>query len=379
MKALEAFREGLELCSRCRCGFCRVNCPIFLVSGVESATARGRNSLALALLDGLIKPSRGLAERFYMCALCAVCEARCPLEVDVDAIVETVRASLVELGLANPYHQKAAENLRATYNPYGRKPSDRARWAEGLEFDPKSKVLLFAGCVYSYELGDVLRTLVDVLGKAGVKVNYLGPEEKCCGYPLLAMGFKKDYDALAEESIKALRATGAERILTACPACASTFGRYKEQFEDFDLEPVHVVAFLKELLDEGALRLEGSLEGLKVAYHDPCHLARILGLTDEPRAIIKAIPGVEFVEMPHHGRDVICCGGGGGLLTAYPSMAIEIAKLRLKEAEEVGANLLVSSCPTCVSLLNRVSRATKSKVKVRDLIGLVGDMVSQKA
>ena len=165
--------------------------------------------------------------------------------------------------------------------------------------------------------------------------------------------------------------TGAKRIVTACAGCYSTFkNAYPELVDNFNLEVVHFSELLLELIKNGKLKLRET-KSMKVTYHDPCHLGRHAEVYDAPREVIKSIPGGELIEMEHSGQDSQCCGGGGGYFTAFPENSVEIAEKRVSEAEETGADALVTTCPLCKTNLDLAIKRLDSNLGLYDLADLV--------
>jgi Fe-S oxidoreductase len=133
---------------------------------------------------------------------------------------------------------------------------------------------------------------------------------------------------------------------------------------------IHTVQFFDELIREKKISFTNPLN-LKVTWHDPCDLSRHLRIVDEPRRILKSIPGIEFVEMEHNKFDSKCCGSGGGMLNACTDISMDIAEKRLREAEKTGADYIITSCPTCESTFERIIRYEDSKMKVLSLSDLI--------
>jgi Fe-S oxidoreductase len=141
------------------------------------------------------------------------------------------------------------------------------------------------------------------------------------------------------------------------------------------IEVYHISEYLHKLLKEGKLSFKKQMP-LKVTWHDPCHIGRHCGIYEEPREILKAIPGVELVEMERIKDQGWCCGAGAGVRTAFPDMALTIATERIEEAKETGAEALVTSCPYCEQNLVDPIRRNKEKLKVLDLTDLVLEALS---
>jgi Fe-S oxidoreductase len=155
------------------------------------------------------------------------------------------------------------------------------------------------------------------------------------------------FKRLAKENIKNFIDNGVKKILVSSPHCYHTF---KNEYPEFmvNFEVVHITQFLHELIKQGKLKIKKEYLK-KITYHDPCYLGRHNGIYDEPREILKGIPGLDFSEMPDALQDSLCCGGGGGRIWMETPKGQRFSDLRLKQAMDVGAQVLVTSCPYCIS------------------------------
>lgn len=363
--------KDLIYCNRSRCGFCETGCPTYIVSRLEPLSARGRNTVALSLIEGIFPISQGLTERFLICTLCGFCEERCPLQVSTLKIIKNMRRYFVDKGYYNPYVKSLIESIRNFSNPYGKQNEERGKWVNDLMFQQNSKTLFYGGCVYSYMLPQTLKSIAQIIIKTGKQISYLGSSEMCCGYPLFICGYQREFEEIAMKNVNLFLKNDIQEIIVACPACAETFSRYPEYVEKADFKVYHVLEFLNEAIEQGQIQPSREVS-LKVTYHDPCHLARYLRIVDEPRKIIRSVPGVELREMFHAKFEARCCGGGGGLLTVNPKMSLQISMNRIQEAKETNAEAIVTACPTCETTLNAVIKREKRKdLIVVDIIDLL--------
>ena len=362
--------KELIYCNRSRCGFCKTGCPTYTVSTLEPLSARGRNTLTLSVVEGVLPISRGLAERFLTCTLCSFCVERCPLQVSTVKIFENMRRYFVDKGYHNYYIKNLIESVRIFSNPYNKPKEERGEWAKGLVFKRDSKTLLYGGCVYSYKLPQTLRAIAETITKAGKQISYLASSELCCGYPLFMAGYQKEFGELAKENVELFLKNGVEEIIAACPACTETFSHYPEYIRKADFKVYHILKYLVEAIERAWIQPSREIP-LKVTYHDPCHIVRYLRMADEPRKVIQSIPGISLKEMAHAKFETRCCGGGGGLLTVNPKMSLEIAANRILEAEETNAETIVTACPTCESVLEAIIKRERKNLNVRDVVELL--------
>ena len=364
------------------CGFCRLGCPTFSVTHRESRNARGRNVLAFNLLNGTIEPSRDLAEAFYSCTTCQACTFYCPAQVKVDEIVEGVREKLYKAGYTPEPVLGVRDNILTTGNVYASAKTDRTdiyppalkEKIRAGQLKPKAETLLFMGCVPSYLDMKMVPSLIKPLDAAGVDYTTFATEEGCCGFPLFLMGSVHEFRSNAEKVIEKIKATGAKELVTPCAGCYKTFKKLYSDVGDLGLEIYHSMHYLEKLINEGKIKLNGNL-GKKVTYHDPCDLGRAFKIFEEPRNILKSIPGLGFVEMARNRLLARCCGGGGGVLANNPDMAVDMAAERVRDALAVGAEIIVSGCAACKDNLRKGARAIpkqeRGKIKIMDITEIV--------
>ncbi|MHA1813605.1 MAG: (Fe-S)-binding protein [Candidatus Thorarchaeota archaeon] len=229
-------------------------------------------------------------------------------------------------------------------------------------------LLYFVGCMATYRLPSIAEATIKTLKHAGVDFTLLGEDEWCCGSVALRTGHVKETEELARHNVDAIKATGADRVVTACAGCFRTLSVDYPRILGIEMpfEVVHFPVLLKELIDEGRLKFPDS-EEIRVTYHDPCHIGRHMGIYDEPREAIDSIPGVSRVEMFHNRETASCCGAGGGVRSTHRSLARGAADLRVLEAEETGADVLTTACPFCTFNLRESVERNGNKIEMLDL------------
>lgn len=358
--SLEKVRNAVNVCTMC--GFCKSVCPSFKSIGWDSALSRGRIVLTYGLLTGDLEPDESVVRNMYTCTTCADCVRRCPSKVDIVDIIELCRADLVKAGHILPKHKAMCENILETGNPFGEKVSRE----EALGRKPhKAKVGYFAGCTATYRSKETARATMSILDKMGVDFTTL--DELCCGSVMQRVGWSQDdVTDLMRKNVEAIKAQGVETLVLSCAGCYRMFKHEYPKYVDVPFEVLHITEFLADK----DLKLK-PMDGVVATYHDPCHLGRHCGVYDAPRAVIAKIPGLEFKEMEFNGKTSHCCGGGGGVRSAYPGEAMDIASTRLDEASF--AKVLITCCPFCV---NNLSAATGERdIQVRDLVELIDELM----
>jgi len=364
------YLKALEACSRCSCGCCKDGCPIYATMLEEQVSARGRNAIILAYLRGEIEPDQRMARSIYSCLLCRLDEESCLARIPNAEIYEHIRQDLLSRGLGPlPEHEALVASLKNYGNPWMQPKSARDRWTRQAKAQKKGKAetLYFAGCTFSLapEITAVPVAATKLLTIAGVNFSLLGKDELCCGSTALRLGDRKLFEELSHENAKKL--AGYEQVVTSCAGCFKTMSQdYPEEGRP---AAIHLSQLLLQLLESG--RLKPHALNAKVTYHDPCHLGRHSEIYDPPRKVIASIPGVKLVEMKHSRENSRCCGAGAGVKTANPQISIEIAKRRVSEAMETGAEILVSACPFCEQNLKEAAESLGSKIRVMDIAELL--------
>jgi heterodisulfide reductase subunit D len=173
----------------------------------------------------------------------------------------------------------------------------------------------------------------------------LGGEEKCCGLYAFDIGFRREYERLKAANLEMIAKAGIKKVVVVCGSCRRIWHEYART-SGLDFQALHGVEYVNQLLQSGRLRFLRRIDK-KVTYHDSCHLGRGVGVYDDPREIICAIPGVTFVEMERNRRWAWCCGGGGGVPEADPELARWSATDRMREAAATGAELMLTSSAVC--------------------------------
>jgi heterodisulfide reductase subunit D len=267
-------------------------------------------------------------------------------------------------------HRPLLEGLKQHNNHWAQPKEKRGAWADGLGLKKlgagKAAILLFAGCSADRAEGRAAAVaLARLMKQAGEDFAVLAERESCCGLYARDLGFRDEYARLQEENLKTIGEAGIHTVVTACGSCRRIWGEYPEE-KLKDVKVFHAVEYLEKLIQEGRLRFGKKIDK-KVAYHDPCHLGRGAGVYDAPRNILRAMPGVELVEMPRNRRWSWCCGGGGGVPEAFPDLAKWNAEDRLREATECGVDLVVTASALC----HRSFARAENSLPVQELLEFI--------
>ncbi|MBW1714528.1 MAG: FAD-binding protein [Deltaproteobacteria bacterium] len=356
------------------------------VTQLESRNARGRNILAFNLMTGEIGPSKELANSFYTCTTCNACTFFCPAQIKVDQIIQKGREKLFASGFAPEPVMALRDSILNTDNVYAATREDRIaiypppikKKVEAGELKKKADTLLFMGCVSSYLDMKIVPSFFKIMDAAGVDYTMLGKNEICCGFPLHLMGDQEKFEETARNLIARIKATGAKELVTPCAGCYKTFRKYYPEAGDLGVKLFHSVHYIQKLIEEKKIQLGGDL-GKKITYHDPCDLGRTFEIFDEPREILKAIPDIDFVEMNRNRLMARCCGGGGSVIALEPELAADMAAVRVKDAVEVDAEIIVSGCSACKDNLRKgvktIPKEERPKIKVMDITEVVANSI----
>ena len=357
-----------------QCGTCDVVCPWNRVRQFSMRKIVRQAAFGLTEIEG---------EDIWRCTTCGTCPQRCPRGVNQIELGVSLRRIATEYGVfpdsVTPI-VTVAGSLQAEGNPFNMERAKRGDWAQGLPVKPFTEgmeICYFPGCYLSYDprLKKVAAATAKILDKAGVDFGILGAEESCCGESIRKTGNEDLFKQLARQNIKTWIDKGVKRILVSSPHCLHTFTKeYPEFNARFDI--VHISQYLNELFAEGRLKPTKGYEK-KLTYHDPCYLGRHNGIFDPPREVLKQIPGAQFNELAERRENSFCCGGGGGRIWMETPKEERFSDLRLKQAVDLGAEVLVTACPYCITNFTDSSlRLPEGQtIEVKDLTEIVQEVL----
>jgi Fe-S oxidoreductase len=396
---LEDFKADALRCTRC--SYCKwipfdlvkshqyaKGCPSVDYNHFHSYSGGGRLVTMLSLMQGRTEVDDGVVDIAFKCQLCGNCDVACKVcryDMEPLAAIREFRRVLNEQGKVPAAYPEIIGKLRKAGNFAGQPQADRATWAEGLGLqqlggDAKASVLFHAGCRFSFDpsLRSAVRAAANVFTKAGVDF-VIDANEGCCTGKAYDMGYRDDFAKAVEANLAKWVAAGITTIVTPCATCYFTFKRLYPEAAGSTLVPeiLHTTQLADRLLKDGSLKPKKKVS-LSVTYHDPCHLGRqgedyepwngkeakiygqavvydpprpryngAYGVYDAPRDVLRAIPGVELVEMERNREAAWCCGAGGNVREAYPEFNAWTAGKRVEEAKSTGAEALVTACSGC--------------------------------
>jgi Fe-S oxidoreductase len=339
-------QERQETMRACRyCPMCYVADRVASVIRRESYSPRGRGAILFGLERGVLEWDEAVSDIMYTTLNDGLIQGWCVGHYDHEELVIDARSRLFERGLAPESVVSYVSELRRRRSP-GRSPREVLGEA-AVETRDGSPVLLYSGCTGRQDEQESLAAMGRLFNGAGVGFGVLH-EEPCCGWPLYQLG---DLGGAQDFSVKlsqAIRASGARQVVVLDGDCYRMLLTRTRRFggELEGVKIVHAVEVLAEWIRAGQLKIR-ERKSLPVTYHDPCALARYCEDLDSPRWILSAILEEPPREMRSWGKGANCCGAGGMLAVHRPEVSEAVSRMRLQEARQTGAELLVTACPRC--------------------------------
>nr|WP_243735240.1 heterodisulfide reductase-related iron-sulfur binding cluster [Paenibacillus turpanensis] len=321
----------------------------------------------------------------WSCTTCRNCEDQCPVGNEhVDKIVDMRRYLVLTEGSMPHDAQRALLNIERQGNPWGISRSDRVKWVNEIDPDgelhvptvkenPDFELLFFVGSMGSYDNRSrkITKALVRLMNEAGVNFAILGNEERSSGDTPRRMGNEFLFQQLCMENIETMSKYKVRKIVTACP---HTYNTLKNEYPEFGLEAevLHHTELLAELVRSGRLKPEHAIEE-RIVYHDSCYLGRYNDVYEQPREVLRAIPGVKLLEMERSGANGMCCGAGGGLMWMEETAGKRVNVARVEQALEVSPTMIGSACPYCLTMMEDGTKLKEAdeRVKARDIAELL--------
>ncbi|AGC41640.1 iron-sulfur cluster binding protein [Myxococcus stipitatus DSM 14675] len=423
------WKQGMDLYSCTECGRCQTHCPTYITGKPLTHKAvnqdlkhwiweherwveegYGPNGMKEALPE--IVGTALSAETVWACTSCGWCEQACPVFIEnVPRLIDMRRYQVQVKAEFPPEIQRVFEGIERQGNPWGLGQDRRDEWAEDLALPTWGdgggpyEYLFFVGCAGSYDdkQKKVSRSLVKIMREAGVSFATLSKQEMCNGETARRMGNEYLYQTMAKTNVESWNSMGVKAVITQCPHCFNTI---KNEYPEFggEYRVISHTELINELLRDKRIKLSAVMN-TKLTYHDPCYLGRHNGVYDAPREVLKAIPGLEVVEMQRSQREGFCCGAGGGRMWMEEHIGTRINHNRLNEAaltlkhaedpttpypdaadkkkpgqvgdykEKGGTGIVAVACPFCSTMLGDAVNDTgrEGNIKIKDISELVAD------
>ncbi len=417
-KELPPVKEQIMKCVRC--GKCRSVCPVFAEMKTEIVAPRGHVFMVQMLRDGVVKPTSEVSDHLTNCLMCETCSVNCPSGIDIhdlnaaarsyiydhnkslskDFIFDTFwsKPSLLKNGIRlmsvaqKLGLQSLARKLRITkILPADLPKAEKIMTAVPIKsarsklktYNPavgrkKFTIAYFLGCGTNFLNPSVALATVSVLTKNGCDV-IIPEQQKCCGLPHIANGKIGVAQELMIDNFKVFNNIDCDYIITDCASCSSAIGEKNLEFLFHHSEHENAAKAMAAKVKDLNVFLVNDLDikvpnnhklDLKVTYHDPCHLANAQGITREPRELLNKIPGVEYVEMSLAQR---CCGGSGTFSLTHYDLSMKILDKKMDSAAQTKAQVLATSCPSCMMQLRHGVERNNLNVKVMHPVELIDE------
>ena len=435
------WKQGLDVNTCTECGRCQTHCPTYITGkplthkGVNQSikhflwdnekllasshktedgrmVGTGEDGLEVevaALVGGVLS-----AETVWACTTCGWCEQACPVFIENVPRLIDMRRYKVQVEADFPAElQRVFEGMERQGNPWGIGQEKRDEWEGDLPL-PKwgdggtYEYLFYVGCAGSYDerMKKVSRALAKILGEAKVSFATLGKEETCTGDSARRGGNEYLYQTLAKTNVESFNAKGIKAIITQCPHCFNTI---KNEYPEFGgtYRVISHTELINELIKTRRIKLSKVMNET-LTFHDPCYLGRHNGVFEAPREVLKAIPGLQVVEMQRSQRESFCCGAGGSRMWLEEHLGTRINHNRVNEAAltlahakdqtipfpsatdkhlpgQVGnytgkaAGTVAVACPFCHTMIKDGVADTDrhETMKVRDIAELVADSMEE--
>ena len=368
--------EGALLCNELdlynciQCGRCTGGCPVSIRSNLNP-----RKLIYEALLNTRFNPLE--ITEIWECTSCATCAERCPKDLKPYEVILFLRSDIVERGRVRPSVRDALESTFMHGNPWGRSREKRSDWIGDLDVtklkdSEETDTLYFVCCTAAYDprVQEIPRSMVKVLNNAGITFAILGNRESCCANEMLEIGERGLFEMAKNNNNELFAKVKFSRMVTTSPHC---FHAFIHEYSNEEFETLHYTQFISSLIKEEKLVLKEDLSK-RVTYHDPCFLGKQNKIFEEPRYILRSIPGVEYLEMDRSRERSLCCEGGGGRMWMESESSEErLAEIRVRDAVGMGAEILATACPFCLLTLEDAVKTTSNedKIQILDIIELV--------
>lgn len=378
---LEDYYDSAKSCNRCN--MCKhlwpsntyswkfgYQCPSGTEYLFESYYPTGYREMAIAVTEEKIDPTTdSFRHALFTCTGCGSCQASADMAcmLPILNIIEELKVRAVEKGGPLPRHQELIDSCKANFNIYSEPHEERFAWLpeEFRSLPRKADIMYFVGCTTSYREQEIALATLKLLKRAKVNVGLLFEQEHCCGSLFFRTGNVEIAKEMMKQNLSVLEETGAKTVVFSDPECYRAF----KEVERYDLSRSFECTSVAELIEPYLSKLRFRRLEKKVTYHDPCDLGRQLSVYEPPRALLKAIPGIELIEMPRNRRLAFCCGAGAGVLEAYPGYAANTARRRMQEVTDpvdgAGVNMVATACPKCKLSFQKI--APEFEVEVKDI------------
>jgi Fe-S oxidoreductase len=335
--------DRIARCAMCA-DMCKYSCPTYLATGRETLSPQKMARLIVYNEKGLLEDEKAFLDLMFQSAMCGACGRHCIYDdYDLRKFIHKARVRAFGSGVVPEDVKRRVETFKRFGNPNGeRETMDRGVGEYGY----------FISCS-SYKDEDLLKATEKMLSESGSAVRWFGGGDMCCGAPLYYAGDMEGFKQVALKMKTEIETKQVGRLAVDCPTCIKMMTEiYREVGVELEVEIMHTVRFIDALLKQGRLRSEK--EDRIVTFHDPCILSHDLAITDVPREIITAL-GFILKEPVYWGEHTHCCGAANGAKIGDHSLKDAVTSMRLNELRSTTADIYVTACPTCKSVLSELN------------------------
>jgi Fe-S oxidoreductase len=314
-----------------------------------------------------------------MCTTCERCDFICQLDLPVEPAWGIMRGELINTGkqMTFPAFEMMAASARKEKNIWANFSKDRDKWIPDdlrAKIKDKADIAYFAGCTAAFVENDIAVGSARLLDAAGIEFTNMGKDEACCGIPMLVAGKWDVFEEILRHNIEHMKKRGVKTVVASCPACWLSWHTIYPQWAEklgieYNFETKHYSELLAEKIAAGELKFTEPVN-MKVTFHDSCHIGRAGGVYEPPRELLRAIPGLELVEMEHNKENGLCCGSVLTRISEPDPTSNILGKHKLDEACACGAEAIVALCPCCQFQMRVSADTNKIDMPVKDLAAI---------
>lgn len=406
---IEAYKKEIWECNHCsmcsemvcdKAGYYKV-CPVYQLLEFENYTARGHNTIALYILEGSLKYGKEISDIIFKCTTCLICEEVCkpmgnavaalggyglksilesvirPMNIEMNpipsvSIIEAMRADCVERELEPKALKDCAVKIENTGNIYGKPEKVRTKWADGLNILEGSDTILFVGDTAAYKAPEVAQAAARIFMHAGIRFGIMD-DERSSGALMFRTGNLKVGEKMARHNLELLKSKGVKEIIVLSADDYYCISKdWTRICGSLPFKVRHISMVLSDMVRKGRIKPQKFLN-TKVTYEDPCHLGRGMNIYEDPRIVLRSIPGLELIEMYPTAHGAWCCGNCGGLPQSDPELSIKLGERKLPLVAETGANIIATACPEVKVHMQEVIRHAGKDYQVKDVSELIAE------
>lgn len=354
----------IDLCKQC--GLCAGSCPWGKMEKESEFIIRKMLHMGRMGVEGFESD-----DVLFACTTCKQCVIKCPRSVNIINVIKAMRTIICETGGIPKNLKSVLGSINSNGNPWGQDEDKRTSWVKDLDIATfeDQEYLLYVCCTSAYDSQKIARSTASLLQKAGVSFGIIGNNERCCGEATRKIGAEEDFTHLVEHNLELFNEKDIKKIITTSPHCYYTFSQeYSEWAHGKDLEVYHYTQIFAQLLKDGKLKFNKPFNK-KVIYHEPCYLGRHSEVYEQPRELLRAVPGLELVDYDKNRSESLCCGGGGARIWMETEAGLRFSDEKVKEASDKQVQVIATACPYCVVMLEDSCKNLNKdeEIKVMDI------------